>query len=277
MSELKSRNVSSGVIALHGGHAGEKAKEAKNMWEYQPANCQTILPGIINFFGCVIKLVNFQYICSSFIVNVYLLIATMGLAGHPSYTYTDKTTRKAPYSANLDCIKDPENSQLLNNFMNALFMIKAKHFTETGRLRHAIETYLASILLNFQYIKNKHGEGHLIVQYIVRTAADLRIPQLLIEAWGNSIRDDLKIHDVQVQGNNVDNILIIDLLTASTVQAKRDNLLLQKALSTQKKDFNEMCSRIEKIEKLLTESHGSASKKRKRQVCYIYIFIYIYR
>jgi hypothetical protein len=49
LSELMSRNVSNGVIALHGGHAGEKAKEAKNMWEYQPATCQTILPGIINF------------------------------------------------------------------------------------------------------------------------------------------------------------------------------------------------------------------------------------
>jgi hypothetical protein len=188
----------------------------------------------------------------------------MALANYPSWRYTDKTTRRVPYTPTLKCIRTAENTQVLNNFMNQLFRVKAYHFTESGRLRPAIEAYMATVLFYFEEFRAAQGDNHLIVQQILRVARDLYIPILLVLAWGSAIKDDVKLHDFKLPGSNIDNLLLIDLLKTSAVQAKRDNLILQQELFSLKTIVNETNERCTKIEKAFTQSLSPTSGGRKR-------------
>jgi hypothetical protein len=190
----------------------------------------------------------------------------MALADHPSWTYTDKSSRKIPYTPTLDCIKNADNTQLLNNFMNNLFRVKAHHFTEKGRLRPAIEAYMATVLLYFEDFRARQGDEHLIVAQILRVARDLIIPITLVAAWGSAIKDDVKLHDFKLPDSNIDTLLLIDLLKTSALQGKRDNLILLQEVSSLKTIVNEANDRCARIEKLFTQSPSpSSGRKRPRK------------
>jgi hypothetical protein len=88
----------------------------------------------------------------------------------------------------------------------------------------------------------------------------------LVTAWGSSIKEDVKLHDFRLPDNNVDNLLLIELLKNSAVQAKRDNLILQQEVASLKNIVNEANDRCARIEKLFTQSPSPTSgRKRPRK------------
>lgn len=184
---------------------------------------------------------------SDHLLKFLYMIVILALANWPWWTYSDKTTRQMPYNANLGCIKTADNFQLLNNFMNKVFQIKAYHFTERGRLRPAIETYMAAFLMHFEPFRAAHGDKHMIVALFIRVAKDLKITIATIEAWGSAIKEVVKRHDFKLPGNNIDNLLLIDVSKTSAIETKRDNLILNQEISSLKtiiSETNNRCARI---------------------------------
>jgi hypothetical protein len=134
----------------------------------------------------------------------------MALAGYTSRMYTDPTTIKSLYTPNLNCIRDPENAQLLENFIHNLFMVKAQHFTRRGSLHLATEFYLATILMYHEELKAEFSVQHIIVGKTERVAHDLGITSTTLRIWGSIIKDDVKLNNSRVAGDSIDHELLME-------------------------------------------------------------------
>ena len=106
---------------------------------------------------------------------MHFLIATMASAGFSHDMSSDSNTRRCPYSANIDCIRTIENEQLLDNFLDTLFKVRASHFTKHRGLRPAIEGYLAAILINHDEIRTNYGTSNYVVSMTERCALELKV------------------------------------------------------------------------------------------------------
>lgn len=192
----------------------------------------------------------------------------MCLAGYPAWMFTDPTTRKTPPTADLSCIKTPENTQIITNFVEALFMIKVSEFFIGKKLRPVIEIYFATLLKYYEEVKKDHGANHMVIKGIERVAKDFSISNFMLKEWGDAINTDMKIRGIKLPENNIDNQLLIELLTAASTQSKRDNLVLLKEFSLQRKEMADLKIKVTTMERLLqvSVSQNSPSNKRKRMV-----------
>ena len=190
----------------------------------------------------------------------------------------DCTTRKTPYTANLDCIRTAENDQLLNNFMDNLFQIRATPFFRNGRLRPAVERYMAAVLTNHDKMRLNYGSDNYVVSLTERCAFDLQITRTILTDWGNIIRDDAKVHFIELKGkgDDVDSLLLVELINNHATQAKRDKIEILKEVAAQHHEILALKGVISNLEILLKASleKGSPSSKRKRKVRLIFMLYY---
>ena len=202
----------------------------------------------------------------------------MALAGYPSHLYMDCTTRKTPYTANLDCIRTAENEVLLNNFMNNLFQIRATPFFRYGRLRPAVERYMAAVLINHDAMRSNYGSNNYVVRLTERCALDLQITHTILTDWGNVIRDDVNAHitELKGKGGDVDSLLLVELINNHATQAKRDKIEILKEVTAQHHEILALKGMITNLEILLKVSleKGSPSSTRKRKVRLIFMLYY---
>jgi hypothetical protein len=189
----------------------------------------------------------------------------MGLAGYPLHMYSDSTTRKCPYTANIDCIRTPDNAQLLDNFMDNLFKVRASHFMKHGRLRPAIERYLAAILINHDEIRTNYGATNYIVSMTERCALQLKINLSELKYWGNVIKEDELLHSTQLKTNDIDSLLIIDLFKNTATQAKRDHIEVLKELKLQHREIDALKETVVNLEKMIKSSFENKSPSNKHQ------------
>ena len=187
------------------------------------------------------------------------LTATMASAGYPQHLYSDCSTRKVPYTANINCIRTSDNEQLLDNFMDTLFKVRASHFTKHGRLRPVLERYLASILINHEEISMKYGLANYVVSMVERCALDLKISLTVLKDWGKIIKEDEVLNTIQIKSNDLDSLLIIEMFKNTATQAKRDHLEVLREIKLQNREIDNLKETVVNLEKIIKSSSENNS------------------
>ena len=172
----------------------------------------------------------------------------MASAGYPQHLYSDCSTRKVPYTANINCIRTSDNEQLLDNFMDTLFKVRASHFMKHGRLRPVLERYLASILINHEEIDMKYGSTNYVISMVERCALELKISLTLLKDWGKIIKEDEVLNNIQIKINDLDSILIIEMFKNTATQAKRDHLEVLREIKLQNGEIDNLKETVVNLE-----------------------------
>ena len=152
----------------------------------------------------------------------------MAWAGYAQHMYSDSSTRRCPYTANIDRKWAIQNERLLDNFMDNLFKVTASHFTKHGRLRPSIERYLAAILINRDKIRTKYGTSNYVLRMTERCALILKINVTVLKDWWNITRDNRLLHNTQLKVDDIDSLLIIKLFRISATLARQDHIEILK-------------------------------------------------
>ena len=178
----------------------------------------------------------------------------MASAGYPQHLYSDCSTRKVPYTANINCIRTSDNEQLLDNFIDILFKVRASHFIEHGRLRPVLDRYLAAILISHEEISIKYGSTNYVVSMVERCALELKISLTLLKDWGKIIREDEVLNNIQIKSNDLDSLLIIEMFKNTATQAKRDHLEVLREIKLQNREIDNLKKTVVNLEKIIKSS-----------------------
>jgi hypothetical protein len=162
---------------------------------------------------------------------------------------------------------DDADRKSLAGLAHLLFCFGPKDLGPRGRLVKFRDVMLASLLTNFEGMREKFGREHAVVAQIIHKATRLNITVAMLDGWGKKIRLDYELRNATPEPTSSDGVAFA-ALTESFKNLQAENLVLKAEV----KEVKDCCGRVEgHLEQLLTSmtigtSDASATPSKRRRV-----------